>query len=207
MIGAAEANHEVEPRDNAHTDGVHDEGVPDGKDIVCGPLLNYRKTRGNVWHGSALLVIKGGGKTPPPAPVMLIRRVQPDDGRTYAQTNAVDGDAEAPVASAADDANATQVKGECLYSDPRNTFWAFDIAVEMEQIESKWEYWFPDMRLTTPKKPQRNAFFTPSLNESMRIMFHSCNGFSVGTDEDEWCGPALWNDVVRHHAQYPFHVM
>ncbi|KAH6682346.1 hypothetical protein F5X68DRAFT_155841 [Plectosphaerella plurivora] len=42
---------------------------------------------------------------------------------------------------------------------------------------------------------------------SMRIMFHSCNGFSVGTDEDEWCGPALWNDVVRRHAQSPFHVM
>lgn len=38
-------------------------------------------------------------------------------------------------------------------------------------------------------------------------MFHSCNGFSVGTDEDAWSGPALWNDVMRRHAQVPFHVM
>jgi len=41
----------------------------------------------------------------------------------------------------------------------------------------------------------------------MRIMFHSCNGFSVGTDEDFWSGPALWNDVLRTHEQRPFHVM
>jgi hypothetical protein len=41
----------------------------------------------------------------------------------------------------------------------------------------------------------------------MRIMFHSCNGFSVGTDVDAWSGPALWNDVLRMHEQRPFHVM
>lgn len=38
-------------------------------------------------------------------------------------------------------------------------------------------------------------------------MFHSCNGFSVGTDEDDWSGPCLWNDVMRRHAEVPFHVM
>lgn len=38
-------------------------------------------------------------------------------------------------------------------------------------------------------------------------MFHSCNGFSVGTDEEAWSGPALWNDVLRRHAEVPFHVM
>jgi hypothetical protein len=38
-------------------------------------------------------------------------------------------------------------------------------------------------------------------------MFHSCNGFSVGTDEEAWSGPALWNDVARKHREIPFHVM
>lgn len=38
-------------------------------------------------------------------------------------------------------------------------------------------------------------------------MFHSCNGFSVGTDEEAWSGPALWNDVMRRHSEVPFHVM
>ena len=41
----------------------------------------------------------------------------------------------------------------------------------------------------------------------MSIMFHSCNGFSVGTDEEAWCGPALWNDVLRRHEENPIHVM
>lgn len=41
----------------------------------------------------------------------------------------------------------------------------------------------------------------------MRVMFHSCNGFSVGVDVDAWSGPALWNDVLRIHEQKPFHVM
>lgn len=47
----------------------------------------------------------------------------------------------------------------------------------------------------------------PAAQDSMRIMFHSCNGFSVGTDEDFWSGPALWNDVLRTHDQKAFHVM
>jgi hypothetical protein len=55
------------------------------------------------------------------------------------------------------------------------------------------------------EKPQH--FAVPSIHQSMRIMFHSCNGFSVGTDVDAWSGPALWNDVLRMHEQRPFHVM
>ncbi|KAI6946539.1 hypothetical protein KC321_g19272, partial [Hortaea werneckii] len=55
------------------------------------------------------------------------------------------------------------------------------------------------------EKPKR--FAIPSKHESMRVMFHSCNGFSVGTDEDAWSGCALWNDVLRVHEEQPFHVM
>lgn len=31
-------------------------------------------------------------------------------------------------------------------------------------------------------------------------------GFSVGSDEADFSGPALWNDVLRVHAEHPFHV-
>lgn len=252
MIGAAEANEanetvqDADPLDAAHTDGVHeDRGVTDGKDVVCGPLLNYRKQEGNFWCGSALVVTKGGGKTQYQSftPVMHIRPFELDDGRRFGetlnggnsqndtpaaaatttngdvngkapadfevdfgvdfevdgppQTNATTGSADAP----------TEVKGECLYSDRRNTFWAFEIRVEIQEAESKWEYWFPEMRYVSKTKPQRNSFFVPSINEAMRMMFHSCNGFSVGTDEDAWSGMALWNDVTRRHADTPIHVM
>ena len=74
-----------------------------------------------------------------------------------------------------------------------------------------WEYDIPDMvkagglRQGLPDKSKR--FFVCAKQESFRIMFHSCNGFSVGTDMDTWKGPSLWNDVLRVHEKQPFHVM
>ncbi|KAJ4295874.1 hypothetical protein N0V88_004576 [Collariella sp. IMI 366227] len=63
------------------------------------------------------------------------------------------------------------------------------------------------MRYASRTKPRVNSFFVPAVEESMRIMFHSCNGFSVGTDEEAYSGAALWNDVARKHREKPFHVM
>lgn len=228
VIGAAEAKENIQ---HAHSPSAADAGVAqgsdhaapapapaaadaaaasDGKDIVCGPLLNYRKMDGNTWYGSALIVTQGGGKTLPAAPVLHLRRVGRDEGQNrdshhHTAVNNATTNGEAHAAGA--DGDVVKVQGECLYSDPRNTFWAFGLAVEMEQSESKWEYWFPDMRFISQTKPKRNSFFVPALNESMRIMFHSCNGFSVGTDVDAFSGQPLWNDVGRRHAEAPLHVM
>ncbi len=83
----------------------------------------------------------------------------------------------------------------------------FGISVEMEELETNWEYEIPGLRFTSEGKKDKQNFFVPGINESMRIMFHSCNGFSVGTDEKAWSGPALWNDVQRVHKESPFHVM
>ncbi len=58
----------------------------------------------------------------------------------------------------------------------------------------------------------------------MRILFFSCNGFSLDVKLEDFVGPALWNDVSRGtcpaldqeripiprpivHSQRPFHVM
>ncbi|KAK4128166.1 hypothetical protein N657DRAFT_629325 [Parathielavia appendiculata] len=158
----------------------------DGKEIVCGPLLNYRRQEGATWIGSVLVVTAGGGRTQPIVPTLELRKVGGGgkEGR-----------------------GVTGVEGTCLYSDPRNTFWRFDLAVEMEEAESSWEYELRGMRFASRTKPRVNRFFVPAVDESMRIMFHSCNGFSVGTDEAAWSGPALWNDVMRKHQERPFHVM
>ena len=105
------------------------------------------------------------------------------------------------------DAGGTEVEGLCLYSDPRNTFWRFDLSVPIEEREGQWAYTLPGLRFHSRKKPRTSVFHVPAAAESMRIMFHSCNGFSVGTDVDEWSGPALWHDVLRRHGEKPFHVM
>ncbi|KAM7222284.1 hypothetical protein V8F06_002311 [Rhypophila decipiens] len=160
-----------------------DLGPPDGKEIACGPLINYRRMEGDQWIGSVLVVTRGGGRTQPFTPTLILRR-------------AGSGKAEERPCEAI-----------CLYSDSRNTFWRFDLAVTMEAAETKWEYEVPDLRFLSKTKPRVNSFFVPAIAESMRIMFHSCNGFSVGTDIDAWSGAALWNDVMRRHKDSPFHVM
>jgi hypothetical protein len=98
------------------------------------------------------------------------------------------------------------VEGVKLYSDSRNTFWRFNLEVPMRDTEIRCSYSIPDLKLKG-KKTDKQSFYIPAIHDSMRIMFHSCNGFSVGTDEEAWSGAALWNDVYRIHAQKPFHVM
>lgn len=182
------AQHDTLPASNGISNGV---GVgprlqrTSGElDIVCGPLLNYRHMSGEhtanpTWHGSVLIVTTPGSR---PEKLRL---------------NSV----------GASSANQ-EVQGAKLYQDPHKAFWQFSLEVPFQEQESHWEYLIPRMTsssntaLSTPKR-----FSVPSKHESMRIMFHSCNGFSVGTDEDAWSGPALWNDVLRMHAQQPFHVM
>lgn len=178
---------------------THEQGVGSGPgmesttgklEVVCGPLLNYRHMSGEhgpnpVWHGSVMVVT-----TPGQQPTSL-------------QLKCTSG--------ARDDSLRNSFKPEKLYSDPRKEFWRWQIEAPYQERESCWEYAIPKMVQATtatrnnPNKPLR--FFIPSKHESMRIMFHSCNGFSVGTDMDIWKGPSLWNDVLRVHAEQPFHVM
>ncbi|KAI1425354.1 hypothetical protein F5Y12DRAFT_382643 [Xylaria sp. FL1777] len=194
------------------TDGqVDSAAVHDGREVVCGPLLNYRRMEGNAWYGSVLVVIRGGGKTQPFQPTLRLGRVElASDQPGFASSDPPDNAAEALPTNGSGPIggdHGTNVAGICLYSDPRATFWNFPITCDMDITETKWAYSISDVRYKSATKPRTNYFFVPAIDESMRIMFHSCNGFSVGTDEDAWSGPALWNDVARNHAKAPFHVM
>ncbi|KAI5466751.1 hypothetical protein BGZ63DRAFT_409934 [Mariannaea sp. PMI_226] len=177
--------------------------APDGKEIVCGPLLNYRRMDGGRWYGSVLVVVRGGGQTPLHRPYLTVGLAS--HGGVHGTVEANDESNGTEVVNGAPE--RTRVEAHCLYSEPRNTFWAFDINVAIEATETNYMYELPEMRYSTEHKPRINTFFVPAATESMRIMFHSCNGFSVGTDEKAWSGPALWNDVARKHKEIPFHVM
>ncbi|OTA56417.1 hypothetical protein K449DRAFT_336483 [Hypoxylon sp. EC38] len=180
-----------------NSDGVHEGvGTDDGKEIVCGPLLNYRRMEDKTWHGSVLIVTKGGGKVQTFQPILSLGRV--DESATNGETNG---------SNQIRSNHGTDIPGICLYSDPRNTFWEFSLVCDIAGHETKWAYSIADVRYKSETKPRTNYFFVPAADESMRIMFHSCNGFSVGTDEEAWSGPALWNDVMRSHERAPFHVM
>ena len=60
----------------------------------------------------------------------------------------------------------------------------------------------------------RGPFHIPSLHQTMHIMYHSCNGFSLSVNTPSYSGPdPLWRDVLRQHTgtsannPNPFHVM
>jgi hypothetical protein len=206
-----------------------------GAHVKCGPLLNYRRMEDNTWFGSVLIVTETGSGEEGSIPELRLRFSEtPRDGtnlnvsngsangtangangnldssdyptssNSFQQTNgAVDGGR----ANGAGNSEETKIAGVKLYADAENTFWRFLLAVPMQQQEIQCEYTIPGLIFSSGGKTDRQQFYIPAVTESMRILFHSCNGFSVGTDEEAFSGPCLWNDVLRQHTQTPFHVM
>lgn len=188
-------------------------------EVKCGPLLNFTGLSSaqpgfGLWHGSVLVVATPGGKQPE----LKLEHLEPiehaADGAVYngsnnGQTNGLstytgqNGTNGAPPQS-------RDYLGVKLYADPLNVFWRFKIEVPLQAYEARWKYSIRNMRYSSDSSPRNGSsrtFVVPAASQSMRIMFHSCNGFSVGTDVDAWSGPALWNDVNRVHEKKPFHVM
>jgi hypothetical protein len=193
----------------------------DGREIRCGPLINYRRMEGSTWFGSVLIVTRGGSQDGDFEPELKLRRAESisngtnflrdtlrliDVNRVDDAINSRGPRSELPIFTESN--GETEVKGVKLYADLQNVFWRFHIQVEMQEAETHWQYEIPGLRFPPKtKKTDKQSFFVPARNQSMRVMFHSCNGFSVGTDEAAWSGPALWNDVGRVHKETPFHVM
>ncbi|KAH3352015.1 hypothetical protein KXW44_002978 [Aspergillus fumigatus] len=165
-------------------------------EVVCGPLINYKNMTvtpsSSLWHGSVLIVTKPGQGQPQ----LLLRQSGPVGGSN------------APVNGDLSARQPVTIDGLRLYEDPQKAFWRFSITVPLQSYEARWEYDIPGFQYAEANRTITPwNFVVPSVNQSMRLMFHSCNGFSVGTDMDAWLGPNLWNDVLRVHAQKPFHVM
>ncbi|KAI9665246.1 MAG: hypothetical protein M1829_005784 [Trizodia sp. TS-e1964] len=201
------------PPSAAGTVAQHPDGIGSGPGLVatgpeievrCGPLLNYRGMSGSdspnpFWRGSVLLVTSAAQVTPE----LSLRCLGP--AFSAGQSLELNLDGPAPPAPSARLSQPVR-----LYEDPAKTFWRFEIDVELRDHEARWEYSIANLRhLVGDNSKGQNvkSFVVPSKHQSMRIMFHSCNGFSVGTDEEAWSGPALWNDVLRVHVMKPFHVM
>jgi hypothetical protein len=92
------------------------------------------------------------------------------------------------------------VRGFRLHAERGCTFWRFNIEVELREREQRIAY-----RIN---RGPSMGFWVPPRGQSMNVMFYSCNGFSLGVDTDEFCGPdPLWRDVLNSHQSRPFHVM
>ena len=93
-----------------------------------------------------------------------------------------------------------EVKGHRLHAERGLTFWRFNIEVQLGLYEERIAY-----RINNGPAV---GFWVPGKDQMMNIMFHSCNGFSLSVDPNNFSGPdPLWRDVLNNHQQRPFHVM
>ncbi|KAI1338283.1 hypothetical protein F5Y15DRAFT_416930 [Xylariaceae sp. FL0016] len=92
------------------------------------------------------------------------------------------------------------VRGVRLHTERGYTFWRFNIEVELRDKQQRIAY-----RIN---RGPATGFWVPARAQSMNIMFHSCNGFSLSVKSDDLSGPdPMWRDVLNNHQTRPFHVM
>lgn len=169
-------------------------------EVICGPLINFKSmdvgSSALKWHGSVLIVTEPGQQQPQ----LELRQAGP-----------VASDSDLSQANSNHRPNwpTTVYNGTKLFEDPAKVFWRFSISAALETYEARWEYCIPGFHYVSATDVVSSPwhFIVPSINQSMRIMFYSCNGFSIGTDMNVWVGPNLWNEVLRIHGEKPFHVM
>ena len=219
--------------DEHTTLAVKDLGLPPVKDqsppvnsdeleMLRGPLLNYKGMQRAglevpVWYGSVLIVAESDSAQP----ILKLKYLRVQNQRSQRSQGSQSSilllnNMEKPdhvrkgsISSPLEMYHAGDVIGVKLYSDPVKAFWRFTIALALQDYEARWQYVLTNVRArgSEPGVFVFRTFVVPSVSQSMRIMFYSCIGFSVGTDQNEKSGPILGNDVLRVHAQKAFHAM
>ncbi|KAG8526964.1 uncharacterized protein KY384_008393 [Bacidia gigantensis] len=93
-----------------------------------------------------------------------------------------------------------RVKGVRLHAERGVTFWRFNIEVELQSADTRIAY--------SINGGPSTGFWVPGRGQTMNVMFHSCNGFSLSVNPDDFSGPdPLWRDVLNNHQTHPFHIM
>jgi hypothetical protein len=93
-----------------------------------------------------------------------------------------------------------EIRGFRLHAEHGVTFWKFNIEIELREKQQRVAY-----RIN---RGPATGFWVPGRDQAMNIMFHSCNGFTLGVDSHKFSGPdPMWRDVLNTHQTQPFHVM
>ncbi|KAL9602176.1 MAG: hypothetical protein Q9219_002040 [cf. Caloplaca sp. 3 TL-2023] len=93
-----------------------------------------------------------------------------------------------------------RVNAARLHAERGVTFWRFSIEVELTSRQQRIGY-----RINNSASV---GFWVPAQGQTMNMMFHSCNGFSMSVDSNTFSGPdPLWRDVLNNHQSRPFHIM
>jgi len=154
--------------------------------VDVGPLLRYDTVDNQgVYHAFALLVTQHPAGSVPANPPIL----------QYVTT-----------ANQQPTGPPLQTKGLLLwvYNDQArksHAFWRFKFEVRMLKVPQQVAY-------IIPGASELLDFFVPAHHQNFRWSVYSCSGFSANVDQEEYGGmDPMWNDMLREHANNPFHVM
>ncbi|TKA28155.1 hypothetical protein B0A50_04126 [Salinomyces thailandicus] len=93
-----------------------------------------------------------------------------------------------------------EIRAIRLHTERGATFWRFNLEIELGSRQHRVAY-----RINHGPAV---GFWVPARGETMNTLFHSCNGFSLSVNPDDFSGPdPLWRDVLNRHQSRPFHVM
>lgn len=221
--------HPAQPPDNA--------GFTPPLYLSCGPLLRFTGIENGVWHGSVMIVTEDAKSVYDPVPELQLSRAGPDgsgDGSAGSSLvkmsrtgRALGIRAEAEVERGVDysvrdsgaglfyeinpnhnnhqkeDSDSETITATHLHTERGHTFWRFILTIP--QYPST-----PTQHLyRINNTPAAQSFHIPSFHQTMHLMYHSCNGFSLSVDTPAYSGPdPLWRDVLRqHNSSNPFHAM
>ncbi|KAJ3016669.1 UNVERIFIED_CONTAM: hypothetical protein HDU68_012092 [Siphonaria sp. JEL0065] len=83
------------------------------------------------------------------------------------------------------------------------TFYRYSISLPLREKGQSVQY-----AVQAATKKYEYYFHVPALSENSHFAFWSCNGFDCDQKEPEKFGGVspLWNDLLRHHSEKPFHV-
>ncbi|KAF2863373.1 hypothetical protein K470DRAFT_210684, partial [Piedraia hortae CBS 480.64] len=155
--------------------------------LRCGPLLRYTgMRREKMVSGRAREVWRGS--------IMIVTDDRQSDHITFQDKTRIKGRSGESVGC------YREIRAARLHTERGLTFWRFNVEIELATEQKRIAY-----RINNGPAI---GFWVPALGETMNVMFHSCNGFSLSVDPDEFCGPdPLWRDVLNKHQARPFHLM
>ena len=147
---------------------------------MCGPMLRYDTVVDNVWYGACMIVTADAGSQYDPFPSLALNWVNANGNQSL------------------------NVSGQSIYnykgSSGSFSFWRFMIGIPMCSTELEISYNINGGSL--------NKFYIPAIGQHLRWIGQSCNGFSMGVNPADFNGPhKLWDDVLNHHNQKPYHAV
>ncbi|RCK64935.1 hypothetical protein Cantr_00518 [Candida viswanathii] len=152
-------------------------------EISCGPILRLLGTWENGepnYRGTILVVVKDIERETSPT---ITYTIGPSDEKAK---------------------GGEFLKGEFpvvkFFEEEGYSFFRYTINLTLAEYEQKVQYYINDHF-----KPNFQ-FFIPSVSQSMNVVSFSCNGFSLGSDANEYKS-SLWLDVLNKHEKQHYHVM